>query len=376
MVMQSYDFQDQVRQLEAGISLIIEDEPTLLSTIGLSGETLFQTKYEWMSDHLNSNRANLAGDIDDSQTEIDVVAGDGEKFRVNAVIVIEDEYMKVVSVNEDKITVIRGFDDTAKTAHAKDTEDSEIRIVARPQLEAAMPGQDESHDRYVDFNYTQIFERYAAVSKTQQAVRTHNVSDELNYQVQLRLKELAREFNDQLIYGRRNAGSVGQPRMTGGLLHFAQIKNSVKENLSGGELSAKVINEALEKVFQRGGSVNTILTNTPGSRQLSKLLNDKITIERQDTARGNYVATFVSDIVGGDVVTVVVDKNMPKDKIILFDRSILSFHPLQNRALHDLDATPNGADFVARQIRGEYGIKIMNAKEKIAVLENVSKKVK
>jgi hypothetical protein len=375
MAVKSYDFQDQVRDLQEGISLIIEDEPTLLGLIGLNGAPVFQTKFEWMSDHLNSNRANLAANIDATQTSFDVVEGDGSKFRVNAILVIEDEYMKVTAVNGDTITVIRGFDGTTATAHNANSEDSEIRIVARPQLEGAMPGQDESHDRYVDYNFTQIFERYAAVSNTQQAVRTHNVNDELNYQVQLRLKELAREFNDALIYGRRYDGGPNQPRMTGGLLHFAQLKGSVKENLNGNEITAKALNDALEKVYQRGGNVNTILTNTAGARQISKLLGDKVQIERQDTTRGNYVATFVSDIVGGSIATIVVDKNMPKDKVILFDRNILSMHPLNGRAVYDVDATVPGADFVARQIRGEYGVKVMNAKEKIAVLENVSKTV-
>ena len=149
----------------------------------------------------------------------------------------------------------------------------------------------------------------------------------------------------------------------------------MKENLAGGEVSAKVLNDALEKVYQRGGNVNTILTNTAGARQISKLLGDKITIQQEDQVRGGYVATFVSDIVGGDMATIVVDKNMPKDKVVLFDRSILSMHALNGRALYDVDATIPGADFVARQIRGEYGVKVMNAKEKIAVLENVSKTV-
>lgn len=373
MVANSYSFQDQVRDLQAGISMIIEDEPTLLGLVGLNGEPLTQTKFEWMSDHLNSNRSLLAADIDNAATTINVAEGDGSKFRVNALLVIGDEYLKVTAINGDALTVVRGFDGTTAEAHT--AVDDEIRIVARPQLEGAGVGQDESHDRYVDYNYTQIFERYAQVTNTQQAVRTYNVDNELNYQVQLRLKELSREMNDALIYGRRYDMGAGQPRMTGGLLNFADIKGSVKENLNGGEVTAKVINDALEQVYQRGGNVNTILTNTAGARQISKLLNDKIQIERQDTVRGGYVASFVSDIVGGDVATIVVDKNMPKDKVLLFDRSILSMSPLQGRALYDVDATTPGADFVARQIRGEYGVKIMNAKEKIAVLENVSKSV-
>jgi len=368
----TYDFKDQVRQLEAGISLILEDAPTLLGLIGLDGEPLYQTKFEWMSDNLNSNRATVAAEALAAATSITVATGDGEKFRVNAIAVAGEEYMQVTAVSGDVVTFVRGFDGTtAATIEAGD----EIRIVSRPQLQGAGPGVDESHDRYTDYNFTQIIERYAAVSGTQQAVKTHNVTNELDYQVQLRLKEIHRELNDWLIYGRRIQGQRNVPSTSGGLLNFAGIKGAYKQNASGSEVSAKSLNDLAEQVYQRGGEVNTIITNTAGARQISKFAGDSIVTERTDTTSGHRIQTFVSDIVSGSVATVVVDPNFPKDKIALFDRSILKLSPLQGRALWDEDATTKGADFVARQIRGEYGITVKNAKEKIAILENISKSV-
>lgn len=132
------------------------------------------------------------------------------------------------------------------------------------------------------------------------------------------------------------------------------------------------MNNLAEKVYQRGGSVNTILTNTAGARQISKFASDTIRTERTDTATGHKIQTFVSDIVGGSVATVIVDPNFPKNKIAMFDRSILSINPLNGRGVHDEDASIAGADFVARQIRGEYGVTVKNAGEKIAILENIS----
>lgn len=369
----TYDFKDQVRQLEAGISLIIDDAPTLLGLVGLnSGEPLFQTKFEWMSDNLNSNRANVAAAASAADTDITVATGDGEKFRVNSIVVADEEYMQVTAINGDVITVTRGFDGTTAAAL---TEGQELRIVSRPQLQGALPGVDEAHDRYTDYNYTQIIERYAAVSGTQMAVRTYNVTNELDYQVQLRLKELARELNDWLIHGRRIQGQKNVPSTSGGLLYFAQQNGAAKANLSGAEISAKAINDLMEEVYQRGGSVNTILTNTAGARQISKLASDTIRTVRTDETTGHRVSTFVSDITGGSEAVIVVDPNFPKNKVALFDRSILSMSALQGRALHDMDASIAGADFVARQIRGEYGITVKNAKEKIAILENISTSV-
>lgn len=366
----SYDFQDQVRQLEAGISLIIDDEPTLLGLVGLNGEALFQTKFEWMSDNLNSNLAITTAAANASVTTITVANGDGEKFRENAIVFTPaEEYLRVVSVAGDVITVVRGFDGTTA---ASIPSGSELRIVSRPQLQGAGPGQDESHDRYTDYNYTQIIERYAAVTGTQQAVRTHNVTNELQYQVELRMKEMSREFNDWLIYGRRIQGNKGVVQTSGGLLYFAKQNQAASIDAAGAEVTPKSLNDLAERVYQRGGSVNTILTNTAGARQISKFAGDTIRTERTDTTSGYKIQTFVSDIVGGSVATVVVDPNFPKNKIALFDRSILKLSPLQGRAVWDEDATPGGADFVSRQIRGEYGITVKNPREKIALLENIS----
>jgi hypothetical protein len=365
----TYDFQDQVRQLEAGISLILDDAPTLLGLIGLNGESLFQTKYEWMSDNLNSNRATAAANATASATSVTVATGDGAKFRVNAIVVAGEEYLKVTAVAGDVVTVVRGFDGT--TAADIDAGD-ELRIVSRPQLQGAGVGVDESHDRYTDYNFTQIIERYAAVSGTQQAVRTHNVTNELDYQVQLRLKELARELNDWLIYGRRIQGQAATPSTSGGLLYFANQNGAHKANLAGGEVTAKALNDAMEQVYLRGGSVNTILTNTAGARQISALAKDTIRTVRTDTTTGHRISSVVGDLVGGSEAMVIVDPNFPKNKVALFDRSILSLSALQGRALWDVDASPAGADFVARQIRGEYGITVKNAKEKVAILENVA----
>lgn len=364
----TYDFKDQVRQLDELISLIIEDAPTLLSLVGLgTGESLTQTKYEWMGDNLNSNRANAASAAAVGDANVTVAAGDGAKFRVNAIAVIGEEYVKVTAVNGDVVSFQRGFDGTTA---ASINQGDEIRIVSRPQLQGAGVGIDEGHDRFTQFNYTQIFERFVSVSKTQMAVKTHGVGDELNYQVQLRLKELAREFNDALIYSRRIQGQPGVPSMAGGLLYFADAEGSYKHNMAGAELTAKAVNDAFEEIYKRGGAANTIILNTAAARQFSKIAGGTLVTQRQDTATGHVIKTFVSDLVGGGQANLVVDPNFPKNKVALLDVSSLEMPAL--RALYDEDASIAGHDYVARQIRGEYGIRVKNAKEKIAIIENVS----
>jgi hypothetical protein len=368
----SYDFKDQVRQLQANVDVILTKAPVLFGLVG-QGDALTQTKFEWMNDYLNSDTAVVKTEADEIATIIELADGDARKFAVNALVQNGLEVLQVTAVDEatDKITVSRGFDATTPEGIVAG---AELKIISRPRPE----GEDtfrknEVNDRLVSFNYSQIFSRYASVSRTQQAIQTYGVEDELNYQVNLRLQEMIREMNNALIYGRKYAGSQSQPRTTGGIFAFAGEQGSFKQDFGGDEISAKGLNDAVEAVFTRGGTVNTILCAPNVARQITKLGGNTIQTTRQDETVGYRILSFVSDLPGGAITNVVVDLNMPKDRALL-----LNVDNIKTRYLtptYDEDATLPGGDYVSRVIRAELGFEIKNAKESVAVLSNISKTI-
>lgn len=371
-VASSYDFKDQVRQLQANVDVILTKAPVLFGLVG-TGDTLSQTKFEWMNDYLNSDTAVAASAVDAVSTTVALAEGDARKFAVNALVQNGLEVLQVTAVDEvaNTITVTRGFDATTPEEIAQG---AELKIISRPRPE----GEDtfrknEINDRLVSFNYSQIFSRYASVSRTQQAIQTYGVEDELDYQVNLRLQEMIREMNNALIYGRKYAGSQSQPRTTGGIFAFAGEQGSFNQDFGGAEISAKGLNDAVEAVFTRGGTVNTILCAPNVARQITKLGGDTIRTTRQDNAVGYQILSFVSDLPGGAISSVVVDLNMPKDRALL-----LNVDNIKTRYLtptYDEDATLPGGDYVSRVIRAELGFEIKNAKESVAVLSNISKTI-
>lgn len=371
-VAKTYDFQQQVRQMQANIDIILQKAPVLFGLIG-TGEALTQTKFEWQNDYLNSDVGIAKAAADAAATELQLEVGEARKFAVNALVQNGLEVLRVVSVDEaaDKIVVARGYDATVPEAVEAN---AELKVISRPRPE----GEDtfrknEINDRLVSFNFSQIFSRYAEVSRSQQAVNTYGVADELDYQVNLRLQEMIREMNNSLIYGRKYAGSGSQPRTSGGLFAFAQEQGAFKKGFGGAEIDAKGLNDAVEAVFTRGGNVNTILCAPNVARQITKLGGNTIQTSRQDTATGHQILSFVSDLPGGAISNVVVDLNMPKDRAILLDIDKIKARYLT--PVYDQDATLPGADNFARVIRGEMGFEIKNAKESIAVLEGISKSV-
>lgn len=363
----TYDFQNQIRQMDPNVDVILQNAPVLLALIG-QGDPLTQTKFEWQNDYLNSDIVTASTNYNTGATSIVLNSGEGDRVTEFALIQNGEEVMQVTTVSGDTITVTRGFDSTTPEAIV---EDAEMKVISRPRPQ----GQDvlrknEINDRQTSFNYSQIFERYAAVSRTQQAVRTYGVSDELDYQVNLRLEELLREANNSLIYGRKYVGSASAPATSGGLFAFAQEAGSFEKDFGGGEVSAKGLNDAVEAVFTRGGAVNTILCSPNVARQITKLGGDTIRTERTDTTAGYQILSFVSDLPGGAISRVVVDLNMPKNRALLLDIDRIKKRDLT--PIYDADATLPGGDYFSRVIRGEFGWEIKNAKECIAVLKNIS----
>ena len=112
----TYDFQQQVRQMQANVDLILTKAPVLFGLVG-NGEGLTQTKFEWQNDYLNSDTGEAISSADASASTISLKPGDGRKFTVNALVQNGLEVLKVTAVNEDTITVQRGYDATLSLIH-------------------------------------------------------------------------------------------------------------------------------------------------------------------------------------------------------------------------------------------------------------------
>ena len=84
-----------------------------------------------------------------------------------------------------------------------------------------------------------------------------------------------------------------------------------------------------------------------------------------DTSFGGYISRFVGDlpVQSSFVAEVIVDPEFPKDQIKIVDLNSIEWAWL--REMTDKDATPQGADFVARRVIGEATLRIRNGKKSI-----------
>ncbi len=186
------------------------------------------------------------------------------------------------------------------------------------------------------------------------------------------------EINHATIFGRRYADDSDPtiPLTMGGVIYFIDVVDGNEHDAEDGELTMTMINDLLEQIAKRGGQPNLILTGTKQARKLSSfnLVSGSAPIVRTrmtDTSTGSAVYEFIGDLPLGMIETIVVDVNFPDDKLMILDTRRLALVPMENRVLSDFDATPTGADFIARRILGEYSFEVRNAKQAHGIIKNI-----
>jgi hypothetical protein len=194
---------------------------------------------------------------------------------------------------------------------------------------------------------------------------SYGIEDMINVQVQEKLREIAREMNNSLIYGRRIERASSVPGTMGGILQFLTGGNAVA---TGGALSATHINSALELIYSDGGTSDryAILCSENQARKISAFntsgSNPVVMKTPEDRNFGGYISAFTGDLPvdSSFQAQIVVDPNFPKTQVAVIDLNKISLRPFINRSLQDSDATPNGADYYQRRVLGEYTAEIMN----------------
>jgi len=360
----SYEYQNVKRDLTDVINLIVPYTPLLIS-LASTKTGVTQLTHEWHEDTLSPVADALAEDLDNSETGVDVV--DGTKFKAGMIVMVKGkkEQMKVTGITGNTLTVTRGYGGTtAQTALTGAT----LRIVSKPEPESTLPGDGSTWEPLTEYNYSQIYAKDAKVSKTSQLLQVYGIGDALDRQVQQKLVELTWDMNAQLIYGRRVKRSGSEPGSSGGLLFYISQAGGNVDDASAAAISAALLNDMSEVVYKAGGQTTTLLMNANQARKISAFNDSKLIVPQGTTTTGNYIAQFLSD--QGVLYNIVVDRDFPEDSVAFLDTGRINICPL--RPYGDEDASPNGADFYARRILGEYTFEIRNSRQAFGLIENLA----
>lgn len=372
-----YEFANIKRDLSPDLALILKDSPLLISLINI-GDRVHNVKHEWIEDELESDTDTSAAILLPLGTVLQV--NHSQKYRVNAQVKYEDydEVLRVTAISGSNLTVQRDFGGFGQLLGGTGTAaaSADLRIVARPRPEAEDHGTDESHLVTSAWNAMGILERYVKVPMTVENLQHYAIADFLEYQVSLREKAIVREMNEWLLYGVRNIATSAVEgeavNSAGGLMYFHNLAGTDKIiQHAAAALTETMINDMIEEIVQSGGSPDTILCNTAQGRKISALNKSYLQVARQDTQAGQVVYTFQSDLQNlGRIQNIVIDVTFPKSKVTVMERGKIKVLPFE--PLYDVDATPKGADYISRQMRGKYTFEFKNAPQTIGVIDQLS----
>ncbi|UCF43864.1 MAG: DUF5309 family protein [Planctomycetota bacterium] len=346
------------------IGIISPYETPLLDALGDPMREARSTHHEWLEDELLPNKDAINDSTyTDPAADTDFVVDNGSRFRIGDQIQVEgsEELMLVTGINDDTLTVVRGYAGTT----AEDLADNQvINILGN----AALEGADKPDARFTNRsrlgNYTQIFSATVEVSGTDMAANQLGLADEMDYQKQERLRELIRDLENTVINGGQptsNPEGSGSARrsMKGIIQHMTTNAFHTGDSgfPTGNDLDEAKINYVLRQVWgNSNGNVDLIVVGGFQKRKINAFTANSRSYAAGDTTFTDMINIYESDF---GVCRIVTTRWIPQDAALLLDSSRISVLPLGGRSFH-FKPLASGGDYECGEVIGEYTLEIKN----------------
>lgn len=158
-------------------------------------------------------------------------------------------------------------------------------------------------------NIVQLFGKDVRVSFTEQRVSHYGMRDPYSYQLEKKMKELARDIEKALIAGTTASGNSGVARRLNGAIALITTNKTARN--SGTSLSETEFNDILQGVFDSGTdiSVDKAFTGAALKRVISGYTGGSTKFTQAEGKRiYNSVAVYESDF---GVVSVFLEREVP-----------------------------------------------------------------
>ncbi|HSV98863.1 MAG TPA: DUF5309 family protein [Sedimentisphaerales bacterium] len=346
------------------IGLITPAETPLLDALGDPLREATSTHHEWLEDELLPNKdavndSTWTNPASDTTFDVD----HGGRFRTGDQIQVEgsEELMLVASVAGNTLTVQRGYANTTPESLAND---QIVNILGN----AALEGQDRPNARFTNRvrcgNYTQIFTAAVEVSGSDMAASQLGLSNEMDYEKQVRLREMVRDLENTVLNGGKPAadpqGSGAVRRTMKGILqHLATNVFRAGDSgfPSGADLDEAKVNYVLRKIWENSsGNVDLIVVGGFQKRKINAFCSDSRSYGADDTTFTDMVSLYESDF---GVCRIVTTRHIPQDAVLFLDSSRVSVLPLTGRSFHFKPLASSG-DYECGELIGEYTLELKN----------------
>ena len=380
------DFSDNIkrRSLSEEFEALKVANPAFMQAIQTAGEAK-NTKHEWFDQALSpvSTTINMSpGGLGSAATVLTVPSTAG--FLAGDIIFFEDNTLfdlaKIVSIDSGtQMTITRGYGGSVAADHAHG---SKVSLHSRPKVEGSTQAETAITEPTLYYNHTQIFRRDVSVSGSAKSILHYVIDDLIAEGVAQRMREIYWEMNKALIAGARH--DAGTPatvgRTAGGLLWFINqyAGSAQKVDATGADLSTTLLNGVIEAIIKAGGRPNALAMSTTQARKIAGLnsvtSNVLINVDQMATGAGIPAPTKFFGDLPNIITDLIVDINIPEDKILVVDTSKIKVVPLkgnEDRSIAEIDTTLPSTDAYTRRILGEYTFEIRNPAESHGFIYNL-----
>jgi hypothetical protein len=213
-------------------------------------------------------------------------------------------------------------------------------------------------------NYMQIMERGVHVTGSQQAVLHYGVADEMAYQMQKTLKELAFDCEQALLtQPAKIIGSMTVPRRFGGLPYW--IITHVFGN--GGvlrPLTFDMLNTALEQTWRDGGHPSILMVSPRNKRVISTFTAGNIKHMEGSAKKISQIIDVIETDFG--MLQIRTNRFMPDDKIYGLSPEYMKkafLRPFKQKDLPEIN------DMIRKVVYGEWTLEMRAEKAHFVITD-------
>lgn len=343
-----------------------------------------QALHQWQNDELIPNTGQLNAAYASGSGSIALKSGESKYFVVDEVLVLvsgaSTTHLRITAINtaNDTLTV------TALAGDAAHAVNTRVYAMGRPATRGepfATTGKVAAIT--ADTNFTQIFgggtEGVVAISETEQSTAAYGIEDQYEYQKMKKLAELVIRLEMAMAYGERSAAQAtnnDQPatRM-GGLFYFiARLTGGQVTDASAAALSTNedLLRNALDGIWDQGGSPSLLLGNTFQRRQMSDFLRPFVRTDRTEGVYGVVVNEYEHS---HGTLQVGLSKWIPAAHLWILSPEHLGIGPLNgngNDRSFSVEELPKDGDYRRCAVVGEYVAEVRNRQRAHGLIHNLA----
>lgn len=371
-----------IRQVDDTIDIMSQDTIPFLKLIGVNGEAMTSSRYEWMSDELlketvimgatsNTSSASLtfATTLEDTPTANVQI---GSILYVSSTTGNPSDGLQMLVTAIDSataVTVTRPYAGTTDFWIGANTPiaglaSGAVRIIGLASVDTNDSARKEMVVPTFAYNVPQIFDSSFKITWLAKNTPQYGVANDESYQLEKTMKEIWVKLEQQAIFGKRYETD---PKSFGGFDNFLSTNTT---NNAGAALTESQLLDTLQSLWYSVGQDNmakTILCGGWVKRKINSWFSPMAQMRRSERKGGVVVNEIDTDF---GTVDVYIMNRIPANTLYILNPKFIKVHPFKGLNFKQYELPAAGAQDV-NMVYGVYTLSLRN-EQSMAKIYNIS----